>query len=197
MNKKYIILLIPLLLVGCGQKEEANEDNAPQYRIQDSYSNKNGVKSTTRETDDESDKGDNVEVTQNGKKVTVNTNDYYSSDARMLEPGDKWVVTNNFKISVNSAKPNNTTSVIISYNVENLTNEDRKFIPKTVIDQDFNKLEATDVDVPTIKAGEKKENINVTYLLEQPKVSKLQVIFSEKVSDSQTEDAVFTSLFEN
>lgn len=197
MNKKYIILLIPLLLVGCGQKEEANEDNAPQYRIQDSYSNKNGVKSTTRETDDESNKGDNVEVTQNGKKVTVNTNDYYSSDARMLEPGDKWVVTNNFKISVNSAKPNNTTSVIISYNVENLTNEDRKFIPKTVIDQDFNKLEVMDIDVPTIKAGEKKENINVTYLLEQPKVSKLQVIFSEKVSDSQTEDAVFTSLFEN
>lgn len=197
MNKKYIILLIPLLLVGCGQKEEANKDNAPQYRIQDSYSNKNGVKSTTRETDDESNKGDNVEVTQNGKKVTVNTNDYYSSDARMLEPGDKWVVTNNFKISVNSAKPNNTTSVIISYNVENLTNEDRKFIPKTVIDQDFNKLEAMDIDVPTIKVGEKKENINVTYLLEQPKVSKLQVIFSEKVSDSQTEDAVFTSLFEN
>lgn len=197
MNKKYTILLVPLLLVGCGQTEEANEDNAPQYRIQDSYSNKNGVKSTTRETDDESNKGDNVEVTQNGKKVTVNTNDYYSSDARMLEPGDKWVVTNNFKISVNSAKPNNTTSVIISYNVENLTNEDRKFIPKTVIDQDFNKLEAMDIDVPTIKAGEKKENINVTYLLEQPKVSKLQVIFSEKVSDSQTEDAVFTSLFEN
>lgn len=196
MKRKLIVLLtIPLLLASCGKKEEAEENNTPEYKIQESYDNKSNLRSKERKVSE--DDGDTLTVTQNGKKVTINTNDYYSSDARMLEPGDAWVVTGYYRISVNSTKPANTTSVVVSYNVENLSKEAKKFIPKTVVDQDFNVLELEDdKNVPTVQAGEKAKDIKVTYKLKQPNVEKLQVIFSQQITDSQKEDAVFTSLFE-
>lgn len=196
MKRKLIVLLtIPLLLASCGKKEEAEENNTPEYKIQESYDNKSNLRSKERKVSE--DDGDTLTVTQNGKKVTINTNDYYSSDARMLEPGDAWVVTGYYRISVNSTKPANTTSVIVSYNVENLSKEAKKFIPKTIVDQDFNVLELEDdKNVPTVQAGEKIKDIKVTYKLKQPNVEKLQVIFSQQITDSQKEDAVFTSLFE-
>lgn len=196
MKRKLIVLLtIPLLLASCGKKEEARKDNTPEYKIQESYDNKSNLRSKERKVSE--DDGDKLTVTQNGKKVTINTNDYYSSDARMLEPGDAWVVTGYYRISVNSTKPANTTSVVVSYNVENLSKEAKKFIPKTVVDQDFNVLEPMDDKaVPTIQAGEKVKDIKVTYKLKQPNIDKLQVIFSQQITDSQKEDAVFTSLFE-
>lgn len=196
MKRKLIVLLtIPLLLASCGKKEEVEENNTPEYKIQESYDNKSNLRSKERKVSE--DDGDTLTVTQNGKKVTINTNDYYSSDARMLEPGDAWVVTGYYRISVNSTKPANTTSVVVSYNVENLSKEAKKFIPKTVVDQDFNVLELEDdKNVPTVQAGEKAKDIKVTYKLKQPNVEKLQVIFSQQITDSQKEDAVFTSLFE-
>lgn len=196
MKRKLIVLLtIPLLMASCGKKEEAGKDNTPEYKIQESYDNKSNLRSKERKVSE--DDGDKLTVTQNGKKVTINTNDYYSSDARMLEPGDAWVVTGYYRISVNSTKPANTTSVVVSYNVENLSKEAKKFIPKTVVDQDFNVLEPMDDKaVPTIQAGEKVKDIKVTYKLKQPNIDKLQVIFSQQITDSQKEDAVFTSLFE-
>lgn len=196
MKRKLIVLLtIPLLMASCGKKEEAEKDNTPEYKIQESYDNKSNLRTKERKVSE--DDGDKLTVTQNGKKVTINTNDYYSSDARMLEPGDAWVVTGYYRISVNSTKPANTTSVVVSYNVENLSKEAKKFIPKTVVDQDFNVLEPMDDKaVPTIQAGEKVKDIKVTYKLKQPNVDKLQVIFSQQITDSQKEDAVFTSLFE-
>lgn len=196
MKRKLIVLLtIPLLMASCGKKEEAEKDNTPEYKIQESYDNKSNLRSKERKVSE--DDGDKLTVTQNGKKVTINTNDYYSSDARMLEPGDAWVVTGYYRISVNSTKPANTTSVVVSYNVENLSKEAKKFIPKTVVDQDFNVLEPMDDKaVPTIQAGEKVKDIKVTYKLKQPNIDKLQVIFSQQITDSQKEDAVFTSLFE-
>lgn len=196
MKRKLIVLLtIPLLMASCGKKEEAEKDNTPEYKIQESYDNKSNLRTKERKVSE--DDGDKLTVTQNGKKVTINTNDYYSSDARMLEPGDAWVVTGYYRISVNSTKPANTTSIVVSYNVENLSKEAKKFIPKTVVDQDFNVLEPMDDKaVPTIQAGEKVKDIKVTYKLKQPNVDKLQVIFSQQITDSQKEDAVFTSLFE-